>query len=115
MRSFSGSETLKNLLFYMDIPEKYDFSSRIRENELSKLMANIFKRQNRKTLIWGNFGVGKSTLVRQLYLNVHSNKCFEDYKFVMLDVPSIVTKPREKLHQIFQNYVLVLKIIGNFV
>lgn len=121
MRSFSGSETLKSMLFYMEIPEENNFSSKIRKHEISKLMANIFKRQNRKILIWGDFGVGKSSLVRQLYFNIHSSTCFEDCKFVMLDVPAVVTKPKEKLHQVFselcscfENNQKLCLIIENF-
>lgn len=108
MGSFSSFECMKDLLFYMEMPEDFNYSIKTRKKEIKKITANIFKRQNRKILLWGNFGIGKSTLVKQTFWYIHSgniNGDFEDIKFVMLDIPTLVSKQSERLNKIFSELI----------
>lgn len=126
MRSFSISPDLKDVLFFMEIPKDEKTKCKFcgRTEELLQMICVMSKRQNRNILIWGDFGIGKSSLVYQLVWALSSDDCpdeFVDYSFILLDVPALVTKSKENIHNTFSKLCCILEknpklclIIENF-
>lgn len=126
MKSFSNSENLKDVLFFKEIPKDEKAKCKFcgRTEEFLKMICIMSKRQNRNILIWGDFGIGKSSLVYQLIWTLSSDNCpneFVDYIFISLDIPALVTKSKANIHNALSELCSMLEknpklclIIENF-
>lgn len=120
MKSYSNSEHLKDLLFYKEIPADEKASCRFggRTEELVKMASLISKRQNRSILIWGDFGIGKSSLIYQLIWAFSSDNFpdgFGDYLFLELNVPALISKSKEDIHNSFNELRSILEKNSNII
>lgn len=73
-----------------------------RESEIKKIISIISKRQHRSVLIWGEFGVGKSSLINKSAFIVTS-KYDPEYIFLELDVASLISQSKENVNAFFND------------
>lgn len=98
----------------------------LRTDEIQKMCSILAKRRNRNILIWGDFGLGKSTLINQLMVYLLQDTCpknlcayqlYElDYSITVQDdatISSVFTNIRELFYQDSKS-VLVINNLENY-
>lgn len=79
-----------------------------REAEIRKIVSIISKRQHRSVLIWGEFGVGKSSLIDKLIWTITS-KYDPEYSFFELDVAGLIAQSKENVNAFFYDLNPILR------
>ena len=98
----------------------------LRTDEIQKMCSILAKRRNRNILIWGDFGVGKSTLINQFMMYLLQDTCPKNlsaYQLYELDysitvqndatISSVFTNIRELFYQDSKS-VLVINNLENY-
>lgn len=83
-----------------------------RKAEISKIASIISKRQHRSVLIWGEFGVGKSSLIDQFVWTLTCKKPEKKLgkcSFFELDVAGLIAQSKENVHTFFNDLHSILR------
>ena len=95
---YTSSPVLKDLLFYYEPKPLETYGGR--DKEIQKMLRIINKRQYiRNCLVYGDFGVGKSSLIDK-FVSYTSSKNM-DFVFFDLDVNKLLSKSPKELNDIF--------------
>ena len=92
---YTSSPVLKDFLYYYEPVDKYS-SLKGRELEVKKIVTGIQKRKDRNCLIYGDFGIGKSTII-DMVVSYTANQDME-FVFFCLDINKLLSLKKENLH-----------------
>lgn len=102
--AYSSTPPLRDLVYSFQPEDKTKFGGR--EVEIRKIVSIISKQKyTRNVLIYGDFGVGKSSLINKLVATLTADDCPEKYKnfvFFELNVHTLISKNKQDFPYIFQ-------------
>lgn len=102
--AYSPTPQLKDLVYSFQPEDGAKFGGR--EGELKKIFSIISKRQyTRNVLIYGDFGIGKSSLLKKVVSTLSADDCPEKYRsfaFFELNVNTLISKSKQDFPSIFQ-------------
>ena len=95
--NYSGHPILQDLLYSLDISESEGDLYGKRTLEIDRIINTLSRKYHRSVLVYGQHGVGKTTLIRQVAYKLQ----FTDYSFFYLRCNKLLSKSNQEIDVIF--------------